>query len=128
LPIVACRVIARTGRVDLIWPRRLPRPDEPLCDYMCRRSLPLSGEGLVQSSMIVTPRELLARVPFSDGLRRHVDSDWVLRAVREPGAGIVFPDTREPLAIWHIEPGRKRVSTDSDWRYSLSWGRSRRDL
>lgn len=127
-PIVACRVIARTGKVDLIWPRRLPRAGEPLCDYLCRRSLPLSGEGLVQTSMILAPRALLTRVPFTDGLRRHVDPDWALRAVREPNVGLIFPDTREPLAIWHIEQGRTRVSTGGDWRTSLEWVRERRGL
>ena len=128
LPIIACRLIARTGKVDLIWPRRLPRPCEPLCDYMCRRSLPLAGEGLVQTSMVLTRRELLQRVRFTDDLRRYVDSDWLLRAVREPGVAVLFPDALEPLAIWHIEQGRQRVSVGGDWRWSLEWGRSRRDL
>lgn len=128
MPIIACRLIARTSRVDLFWPRRLPRDGEPLCDYMCRRSLPLAGEGLVQSSMIVAPRALFERVRFCDGLPRHVDSDWVLRAVREPGVGIVFPHTRQPLAIWNIESSRTRVSTIGSWRDSLAWARSRREL
>jgi glycosyltransferase involved in cell wall biosynthesis len=129
-PIVACRLIARTGRADLIWPRRLPRPGEALCDYLCRRSLPLSGEGLVQMSMILTRRDLLQRVRFTEGLRRHVDPDWLLRAVGPEGAGasVIFPDALEPLAVWHIEQGRARVSIGGDWRYSLRWGRSRRDL
>jgi glycosyltransferase involved in cell wall biosynthesis len=127
-PIVACRVIARTGKVDLIWPRRYPRAGEPMCDYLCRRSLPVSGEGLVQTSMIVAPKALLTRVTFTDGLRRHVDPDWLLRAVREPNVGVVFPDTREPLAIWNIEQGRTRVSTSGDWRISLTWGQSQREL
>ncbi len=127
-PIVGCRVIARTGRVDLIWPRRTPRAGERLCDYLCRRSLPIAGQGLIQTSMILTRRALFERVRFADGLTRHVDPDWALRAVRVEGAGVIYPETHQPLAIWHIEPNRQRVSTGADWRASLAWGRSRHHL
>jgi glycosyltransferase involved in cell wall biosynthesis len=127
-PIVACRVIARTGKADLIWPWRFPRPGEPLCDYLCRRSFPRSGEGLVQTSMLFAPRDLFGRVRFIDGMRSFEDPDWLFRAVREPGAGYVFPPTCEPLSIWHIDPGRSRVSTGTGWRESLEWGRKMRPL
>ena len=125
MPIIACRLIVRTGTVDLIWPRRTPCAGERLCDYMCRRSLPLAGEGLVQSSMILAPRVLFDRVRFTDGLRQHVDSDWVLRAA-PAGAKVVFPESREPLVVWHIETGRPRVSTGTNWRDSLRWGHLQR--
>lgn len=127
-PVIACRMIARTGKADLIWPRRFPRAGEVLSEYLCRRSLPLAGEGLLQSSMILTRRELLRRTPFDDNLRRHVDADWFLRVVHERGVEIRFPATTEPLAIWHIEQGRPRVSTGGAWSDSLQWGRDRRHL
>lgn len=127
-PIVSCRLIARSDRGDLIWPRRYPAPGEPLSEYFfCRRS-PFTGEGMVINSSIFARRDLLERVPFTSGLERHVDPDWLLRAAREPGVALEFVPEPEPLLIWHVEPDRARITTARDWRASLAWCRERRDL
>lgn len=127
-PIVAARATIRTGNVDLVWPRRLPRPGEPMCNYLFRRTLPLAGEGAVTTPSILAPRELLRRVPFTTGLRRLDDVDWLLRVTREPGVEVIFPQALDPLLICYTDMGRAHASTDGGWRDSLIWGRANRHL
>ncbi|MEL7483155.1 MAG: glycosyltransferase family 2 protein [Planctomycetota bacterium] len=124
-PIVACRVEARLERGSLVWPERTPRDGESIGDYLYRRRGPASlrsGRTMVQTSMILARRDLFERVPFRSGLRRHADPDWLLRAAATPGTRVVFPDEREPLAVWSLHDG-SRVSAHGDWRYSIAWAR-----
>ena len=118
-PVIACNVIARTPLGDFIWPRRTPKPKEPICEYLFARRSLFRGEGQLQTSLILTSRELMQKVPFATGLRRHQDTDWYLRMAAIAGVEITF--VREPLAIWHTEENRPRVTGVSDWRYSLEW-------
>jgi glycosyltransferase involved in cell wall biosynthesis len=127
-PIVSCRLIARSDRGDLIWPRRYPGPGEPLSEYFFCRGSPFTGEGMVINSGIFARRDLLTRVPFTSGLTRHVDPDWLLRAALTPGAALEFVPEPEPLLIWHVERDRARITTARDWQESLAWCRERREL
>jgi hypothetical protein len=127
-PIVACRLYARDEDGEYVWPRRLPREGEPLSEYFFCRTLPFTGEGMVINSAVLTTRALATRVPFRSGLDRHVDPDWLLRAVAEPDARLVFPAEMEPLVVWHIERGRSRITTRRDWRASLEFARRNRAL
>ena len=123
-PIVACQVVARTARGEFIWPRK--PPCEPLSEYLLARDSWRQGEGLLQTSTLLTTRRLLLEVPFEDGLRKHQDWDWLLRAVLVPGAKIEF--VPQPLAIWNLEPSQASVSRRHDWQGSLAWIRDRRSL
>lgn len=127
-PIVSCRLIARDEDRDRIWPRRLPRAGEPLSEYFFCRTSPFTGEGMVINSGILTTRELTVLVPFRSGLERHVDPDWMLRAARVPGASLIFVPETEPLVIWHVERQRRRITTQPDWKQSLDFCTSNRDL
>ena len=118
-PVICSRTIARSPRGDEVWPVRLPAPDEPLSEYLFARRGLFQGEGLVQSSTVLAPRDLLLRLPFTDGLPVHQDWDWLLRAARAPGAQLSF--VPEPLAIWHIEEERAGISRQSRWEESLNW-------
>ena len=127
-PIIACRVIARSRLGDSVWPRRFPKPEEPVGDYMfCRKSI-FGGEGLIATSGIFAGKELLEMAPFATSLERHQDYDWLLRACAVKGAGVEFVPGPEPLAVWNMDDGRRRVSSKTDWRYSLSWIRKSRHL
>lgn len=120
-PIIGCRFIARSERADVVWPRRFPRPNESMSEYLfCRTSL-FAGEGIIQTSTIFTVKELLQRVPFKEGHHRHVDIDWLLRATRLDGVGVQSVPTPEPLAIWHREETHNSISRNPDWRFSLDW-------
>jgi glycosyltransferase involved in cell wall biosynthesis len=125
-PIVSCRLISRNEAGDLVWPRRYPRPEQPLSEYLfCQRGI-FGGEGIVLPSTIFTRRRLFEMVPFRQDLKRHFDVDWLLRASAVPGAAVVFVPERDPLAVWHIGPGRERLSNTDDWRYSASWAKENR--
>jgi hypothetical protein len=128
-PIGTCRVLASDGKgPGRVWPRRLPGPGEPLSEYLLARRGPFWGETLVHTSTLLVERAVLDRVPFREDLRRHEDLDWLLRAAREPGAGLAFAAPEEPLAVWHIEDDRPRASRVPDWEGSLVWIRSVRPL
>ncbi len=127
-PIIACRVVARSEVGDFVWPRRFPRPDELLSEYLFCRKSPFFGEGVIGFNTVFTTKELLQMVPLRSGLRDLDDLDWLLRASRLEGVGIEFVPKTEPLAVWHIEENRNRMSNRADWRYSLSWIRANRHL
>ena len=126
-PIVACRLVARDGKEEVIWPRRFPRSDEPISEYLFTRARLSWGEGLIQTSTILTRKELLERVPFRVDLKKHDDWDWLLRASALDGVGVAFVPTLEPLAIWNREQDRPRRSAP-DWRFSVAWLRENREL
>ncbi len=117
---MSCRLLARTGAAEFVWPARVPAPGEDVSEYLFRRRSPFVGEGIVQSSTILAPRRLALEVPFVKDL--HTDSDWVLRASARPGAGIEFVPDDAPYVVWNIEYERSRATyTTEDWRASLAW-------
>jgi glycosyltransferase involved in cell wall biosynthesis len=119
LPIVASRLFMRTPRAELVLPRRLPGPDEPISEYLAVRHGLFHGEGFIQTSTIMAPTELFRRVPFTSGLRRLQELDWTLRCLQVDGVGLVY--ARQPLVIWYADENRPRVSFDSPWRQSFDW-------
>ena len=127
-PIVVCHMLARNARGDRKWPRRLPRQGEDWSEYFFCRRTPFTGEGMVTLSTIFTSRALLVEVPFSSGLAHLVDPDWLLRALRTPGATMIFVPDPEPLIVWHIEHDRPRITNRRDWTAAFEWGRRNRDL
>jgi glycosyltransferase involved in cell wall biosynthesis len=122
-PIVFSRVIARTPRGDFLMPHRGPRFSESVDEYLyCRRTL-RSGEVFLHTSNLLAPRQLFNRVPFTPGLRKWQDVDWLLRAGRVSGATLEF--VPEPLSIYHCEDfSRPTVSDACDWRYLFEWASS----
>lgn len=124
-PIIGSCLIARTPKGDFVRPKRFLQPSEPLSEYLLVRNSLFPGEGLIQTSVIFTKKELLQKVPFRN-LRRHQDWDWLLRVSKLEGVGIEF--VPEPLAIWYIEEKRSSVSSTSNWQNSLSWIRENRNL
>jgi glycosyltransferase involved in cell wall biosynthesis len=128
-PIITCRVIGRRERGgDSVWPKRLLTPSEPLSEYLfCRKTL-FWGEGLINTSTIFTARELIMKAPFRKDLRNHEDFDWLLRASLLTGAGVEFIPCNRPLAIWHIEDERSRMSNTTNWHDSLEWIQENRHL
>jgi glycosyltransferase involved in cell wall biosynthesis len=127
-PIVSCRFLAHSEEGDSVWPRRTPARGEPISEYLFCQNGIRGGDGMVLPSTVLTTRELLLRVPFRADLPRHNDIDWVLRAAAVAGVEIVFVPDLEPMAIWHIESHRTRISSSSDWRYSLGWIDQNRSL
>jgi hypothetical protein len=79
-------------------------------------------------SMILTKKELLERVPFTSGLQRYHDIDWLLRASGIKGVHVEFVSTLAPLAVWNNEVNRRRMSNTADLSWSLSWAQANRSL
>jgi len=117
-PIVSCRFVAQTGAGDYVWPSRLPAEGESISDYLLVRDGLHRTEGFIATPTILCRKSLLERVPFTSGLKRHQDWDWVLRATREPGARVLFC----PQALVECDMRSEySVSRKSDWRFSLEW-------
>ncbi len=124
LPIASCYLIARKSTGDSILPRRLPKPSEPLSEYLLVRNTLFQG-GEIQGSTILTSKQLLEKVPLKKGTEVHSDWDWILRAIAVEGVGIEF--VPQPLSIWNIgdAPSGGRAG---DWKYSLNWIQSVREF
>ncbi len=116
-PIISCKILARRGDRTDVWPLR--SPVRPYSEYLLVRKRIRYGEGVLQTSTLVARRTLLVSVPFRNGLRKYQDWDWILRATALKTTRLVFVD--EPLSIWRLDDGRKRVSQQDDWQMSLSW-------
>lgn len=125
-PIASCYLIARTPTEELIWPRRPPNQSEPLSEYLFVRNNWFKAEGLIQTSTIVTSKELLQKVPYESSSQKHDDWDWLLRAMTIEGVGIEF--VPELLSVWYLGEKRPSLGSAYDWQYSLSWIQSQRDL
>jgi glycosyltransferase involved in cell wall biosynthesis len=127
-PIVSCRILARSEAGDMLWPRRWIAPGEDWSEYFFCRRTPFTGEGMTILSAILTSHALAVEVPFTAGLGRHVDPDWLLRAARLPGVCLELAPGNDPLVVWHIERERSRITTRRDWAASYAWCRANRHL
>nr|BFE63871.1 hypothetical protein GCM10020063_083970 [Dactylosporangium thailandense] len=123
-PIVGSRLYMRTPRAELIMPRRVPAPGEPISEYLAVRHGLFHGDGFIQTSTILAPTALLRKVPFADGLRRLQELDWTLRSLQEDGVDLIYAE--EPLVIWYADENRPRISFDAPWKQSLEWLRQTR--
>lgn len=122
-----CQLIVRTPTADFIWPRRGPRLGEHISEYLfVRRSL-FAGEGLIQTSMLVAPRQLLLEIPFDQTVHRYQEADWALRAGK---SGARFVLTPAPLAVWHKNERRPTITSQhaGNWKHALLWIQERRRL
>ena len=119
-PIVSSRFIARTAMGDHVWPGEMLRPGQPVSEYLLSREGIRRSDGFIITTTILARRSLLLRVPFTSGLKRHQDWDWVLRATSQPGVEVLF--CPEPLAICHMQDDNS-VSRSTDWQFSWNWAR-----
>jgi glycosyltransferase involved in cell wall biosynthesis len=125
--LVACQYYDEQGTSRLLRPRRFPRPDQAISDFLYSEvSLLGTIEGFPQTSTWFVKRDFLLEVPFRKGLKRNQDTDWVLRALRLPGVNISL--VPEPLSIFHNEIKRARITQAQDWRDSYNWAMTNREL
>ncbi len=118
-PVVSCRVIAQSEQTSRVLPLTAYQAPQPVADFLfCRSGLADPG-GVIQSSTLLAPRELLMAVPFTSGLPMHQDWDWIVRVTSYKGVGLSM--VRQPLTIWRVEDARRTVGRGPDWRFSLSW-------
>ncbi len=119
--VVTSRYICRaSGHADVVRPRRLPRKDEVISefmfDYLC----------YFQTSTFLCSKALFLRIPFDGSLAFFQDMDWFLRLSMDEAFELVIVE--DPLSIYHVPAGRSSVTTNLNWKERLEWGRQRRHL
>jgi glycosyltransferase involved in cell wall biosynthesis len=105
-PVVSCRLIAQSPTTSRVLPPRIYRQPEPIADFLFCRSYLRDPGGILQSSTLLAPRELLLAVPFESGLQMHQDTDWVIRVGSHKGVG--FTMLPQPLSIWRVGDQRAK--------------------
>ena len=119
-PIASCYVQARfPGSVDVL-PRRIPSAAEHLSEYLFVRHSPFYGDGLIQTSTMLTSKELILKVPCKSDV--HDDWGWMLAAIQHEGVGVEF--VPEVLSIWNLDANRFSMSRSFKWKESLLWIRN----
>jgi glycosyltransferase involved in cell wall biosynthesis len=125
-PVITCRLIAHSPTASRMLPPRVYDPSQPVADYLfCRTGLTDPG-GLMQTSTLLAPRDLLLAIPFREGLRMHQDWDWVIRVASHEGVTVTM--LPKPLVIWRVDDGRNTVGRSQNWQFSLAWIREMRRL
>lgn len=123
-PVISCRVIARTGRGDYVWPARLPG-GQPLGDYLIERSGPFGRPGYIATPTLLVRRETLLRVPFPSH-DDHEDWGWLLEAEATLAARVEMVDA--PLCVVQVAETVLTRSKRNTWRSSMAWAERYRDL
>lgn len=122
-PIVSSRLVAQASE-DRVLPRRLYTSGKSVAEYLfCRRGFSY-GDGMLQTSTLLTKRGLLLEVPFLKGLKRHQDWDWLLKVAWRPDVEIVMA----PEALTCMRVAGDGVSQTGDWELSLAWAKAVRPL
>lgn len=114
LLVVARYIRSEEGCADEVWPVRLPAAHESLSEFM------VSSRCGFQTPVLMASRKLFLQSPFTRGLKKHQDWDWLLRASSQPDFQLRVVD--EPLAritVWHANG--KGISQQLDWRFSTAW-------
>ena len=127
-PIVSSRFIAHTSKGEFIWPTRLPVANASIPEYLFIRESLFLGEAFIVTPTILAKKALFEKISFNQNLPRHEDLDWLLRANQEVDVGIEF--VSEPMAIVNMMYSDKRqsLSNTGDWKHSLNWIRSVREM
>lgn len=125
--IVTCQYLDRHATGDILRPQHFYRPDEPISEYLFCESSPFHPtRGFLATPTLLVPKSLLLQTPFTPGLERNQDSDWLLRVMDRGDVSI--STVPGPLAIVHNELTSGRVGSKYDWRYSLRWAVASRHL
>lgn len=118
-PVITSRLVAKSPSRSRVLPLRLYDPAQSVADYLfCRSSLADPG-GLIQTSTLLAPRDLLLAVPFREGLPMHQDWDWVIQVAAYEGVAVLMVST--PLTVWRVEDGRTTIGRGANWQFSLAW-------
>lgn len=86
----------------------------------------LRNIGFIQTSTVLVPRRLLIETPFTKGLPKHQDWDWLLHLDRNHDLTIL--QVKEPKIIYHSDiPAEKRVGYINRWRFTEEWFQGMRE-
>ena len=122
--VVSCCFFVR-GRVGQgIWPRRFPENGETVADYLYDRRSLFDGETALNTSTLLVPRKMVKEIQFSPSVKKHQETDFLLRASDRYKIRIRF--AKDPLAIWYRDGNRPAITNRGNWTRSLDWIRGHR--
>ena len=126
--MVVSRYLDRgAGNDDLVRPHIFPRRGQPISEFLwCEVSCWGGIVGFPQTSTWLLRRDFLLSVPFRKGQKLLQDLDWLLRGYPDQQMRVAF--VAEPLAIFHNDYSRQRVTKRIDWQYSRQWAILNRHL
>lgn len=86
----------------------------------------LRNIGFIQTSSILVPRRLLLKTPFTKGLIKHQDWDWLLNLDKDNELTIL--QVESPKLIYHSDiPKNERVGYTNRWRFTEQWFMSHKE-
>lgn len=86
----------------------------------------LRNIGFIQTSTVVVPKRLLLETPFTEGLVKHQDWDWLLNLDKNHTLSII--QVEEAKIIYHSDvPKDSRVGYINRWKFTEKWGMDHRD-
>ncbi len=80
----------------------------------------------LQTSTWMIKRSFLLLHPFTIGLKRNQDTDWLLNSFPDCANEALF--VSEPLSVFNDNADGKRISTTIDWKYNYLWARRNAQL
>ncbi|WP_160114989.1 glycosyltransferase family 2 protein [Bryocella elongata] len=122
---VSCRYVDRTLTTEIVQPFQPPAPNQPISEYLfCGVSMLGFTAGFLQTSTWLAERESFLKVPFTKGLARNQDTDWLIRAIPELDLKVFV--VWKTLSIFHNEATTGRITTQhGSWQYTLNWAKER---
>lgn len=121
--LIVTRFLDKRPNAEIVVPGRCPRPGQPISEYLfCETSLLGFRNGFLQTSTWLAPREIFLKVPFTKGLPRNQETDWLLRAV--VSQNLTVSVVWKTLAIFHNERSEGRITSTSNWRDTINWALS----
>lgn len=114
--VVYSAVFVDTGNARFRLPARGKYVNEAVGDYV------LANGGLIHTSTLLLPAEIMRRMPFSTRYPKHEDWDLFLR-LEQRGVNWIY--LQNPMAVWNndVRPGRL---TQLHHENSLGWLRDHR--
>lgn len=86
----------------------------------------LRNIGFIQTSTVIVPKRLLLETPFTKGLIKHQDWDWLLNLDKNHKLSII--QVEEPKIIYHSDvPKDSRVGYINRWEFTENWGMNHRE-
>ena len=124
--LMSCRlsILDHAGKEQKTCPVRVFSDDEPMPDYLFRRSSVAFGEGAMHPSSLMFDRALIDLEPWDSSLILHEDWDWLLRVGER--SDVTIRMCPEPLVAITVADERS-LSASADWRQSLNWLEQRAD-
>jgi glycosyltransferase involved in cell wall biosynthesis len=118
--IIITRFIDSRPNAQIVQPGLPPRPGQPISEYLFAETSVLGfRNGFMQTSTWLAPRQVFMDVPFTKGLPRNQETDWLIRAV--PALALEVRVVWKTLAIFHNESSVGRITSRSDWRDTMQW-------